>query len=120
MICAILGMGSAGAGQGEVVVVGGALLDGVVDDDVAVGHGGNLRHFVGNEYDCGCRGEVGYNVVDSLLEQLVEIAEGLVEHKDFGLAYYGTCQKRALQLSAGKAVECEVAAVGHPDGADDA
>lgn len=93
----------------EVMVPGSALLDAVVDDDVAVGHRGYMRHFVRHEDDCGRRREFRNYVIHAVFELLVEIAERFVEHKYLRVADDGAREQGALQLSARQAVESKFA-----------
>lgn len=89
------------AGEDEGMVMGGALVEGAIDDDVASGHGGYLCDFVGDEEDCCVAGEVAEDVVGDLLEVFVEITEGLVEDKDVGARDDCAAEKCTLQLAAG-------------------
>ena len=59
----------------------------MVDDDVAVGHTGYGRHLVAHENDGGIPGEIANYIVEMMFEALVDVAQRLVEHKQFGARY---------------------------------
>lgn len=81
---------------------GHALMEGVVDYYVPVGHACYLRHFMAYEH-YGRRGShVGDNAVEMLLEMFVEIAQRLVEHQNGRCAHYGTRKEGALKLTSRK------------------
>ena len=65
--------------------MGRTLAEGAVDDEMAVGHAGDARHFMRDEND-GC--VLCYaleSVIEMVFESFVEIAKRLVKYKHAGL-----------------------------------
>ena len=80
-------------------------LDTAVDKDVAVGHARDHGHLVTDEDDGTVARQVRHDVVDLLLEVLVYIRQGLVEHHHLRARDDGPRQQRALQLSAAQCAD---------------
>ena len=65
----------------RVMVCGMALVQGLVDDYVTVGHFGNHRHFMRHKYNGGLPGQLFYDSIQMPFKSLVDIRQRLIEHK---------------------------------------
>lgn len=90
-----------------------ALVEGLVDDDVAVGHSRYYAHFVRHEDYGGLPRRLFYDAIEVTLELLVDIRQRLVEYQDFGAGNHSTTQQGALQLPARECAYGTVALVVH-------
>ena len=69
----------------DVMVVGKAFVNRVIDNQMACRHLGDCGHFVRNEFDSGVRPDSSDDFIETGFKLLVDIAQRLVEDKDFRL-----------------------------------
>lgn len=68
----------------RVMVCGMALVQGLVDDYVAVCHFVNNRHFMRHKYNGGLPGQLFYDSIQMPFKNLVDIRQRLIKHKHAG------------------------------------
>ena len=56
------------------MVVGGTLVEGVINYEMPGSHGGDGCHFMADEYDCGGWCKLFENIIGVMFEMLVKIA----------------------------------------------